>query len=115
MPITGRPGPAGQQIMSGIHHHPVRAISIRGRVDNFSRMVKNDKTYTIKYKGHDNSRDDSEAENGNIESENTKTFTYDTQRAINDNRPAAPNGLTINSLPTISGTAEDPGQTPISR
>ncbi|MEW6555741.1 MAG: hypothetical protein AB1349_00125, partial [Elusimicrobiota bacterium] len=70
----------------------------------------NDKTYTITYRGEDLCYDESEAQNGNVEADNTRTFTYDTQAPISTTTfPAAPNGQTINWLPTISGTAEDPG------
>ncbi|MDO8734017.1 MAG: hypothetical protein Q7K21_02520, partial [Elusimicrobiota bacterium] len=73
----------------------------------------NNITYTIKYKGHDNSRDETEAENGNFEAEDaahTKTFTYDTERPISTcTYPASPNGQRIVSFATISGTAADVG------
>jgi len=67
-------------------------------------------TYTLKYYAEDNAYDNDEAQNGNVEDENTITFTYDTQPPQSTTTaPAAPNGLTIKWLPTISGTAEDTG------
>ncbi|PIS31126.1 MAG: hypothetical protein COT43_00320, partial [Candidatus Marinimicrobia bacterium CG08_land_8_20_14_0_20_45_22] len=74
----------------------------------------NDKTYTVNYRGEDLSYDENGVQNGKVETpDNSLNFTYDTTPPQSTTTvPAAPNGLTINSLPTISGTAEDTGTNP---